>query len=121
MSESSNHLDLPRNQRSEPLASILLVDDNPANLLSLRSILEDLGQKLVDAASGEEALRQVTSEMFAVILLDVRMPGISGFETAKLIRSDERSRHTPIIFLTAGDINRADWRKGTFWAPWTSW
>ena len=70
-------------QPSEPKASILLVDDNPANLLSLRAILEDLGQNLVEARSGEEALERVQSDEFAVVLLDVLMPGISGFETAR--------------------------------------
>ena len=97
---------------SEPGASILLVDDNPANLLSLRAILEDLGQNLVEAHSGEEALKRVRPEEFAVVLLDVLMPGISGFETAKLIRADDRSRHTPIIFLTASDIDRSQLEEG---------
>src|SRR5215210_7332994 len=91
---------------SEPKATILLVDDNPANLLSLRAILEELGQNLVDAHSGEEALQRAESDEFAVVLLDVLMPGIGGFETARLMRADDRSRHTPIIFLTASDIDR---------------
>src|SRR6478609_294972 len=80
-------------------ASILLVDDNPTNLLSLRVLLEDLGQKLVEVRSGEEAIERAKSEEFAVILLDVLMPGINGFETAKAIRGQERSQHTPVIFL----------------------
>ena len=101
-------------------ASILLVDDNPANLLSLRAILEDLGQNLVEARSGEEALQRVQSDEFAVVLLDVLMPGISGFETAKAIRGDDRSRHTPIIFLTASDIDRSH-RRRIASAQWTSW
>ena len=105
-------LGLPRNLPSEPKAGILLVDDNPANLLSLRAILDDLGHNLVEARSGEEALRRVQSDEFAVILLDVLMPGISGFETAKLIRENDRSRHTPIIFLTAGDIDRPQLEQG---------
>ncbi len=107
MADSLEPLGLSRSLPSEPKASILLVDDNPANLLSLRAILEDLGQNLVDARSGEEALERVEAQEFAVVLLDVLMPGIGGFETARAIRSDERSQHTPIIFLTASDIDRS--------------
>ncbi len=106
MGEFSDSLGLTRGVASEPKASILLVDDNPANLLSLRAILGNLGKNLVDARSGEEALERVRAEDFAVVLLDVLMPGISGFETARLIRSEARSRHTPIIFLTANDFDR---------------
>jgi CheY-like chemotaxis protein len=80
---------------------ILLVDDRPENLLALESILGSLGHELVTAPSGEEALRAVLREDFAVILLDVRMPGMDGFEVASHIRLRERSRDTPIIFLTA--------------------
>src|SRR4051812_13349284 len=86
---------------SSEQVSILLVDDNPANLLSLRALLDNLGQKLVEACSGEEAIERVKADEFAVILLDVRLSGISGFETAKAIRDQARSQHTPIIFLTA--------------------
>lgn len=81
--------------------NILLVDDKLENLLALEAILEGLGQNLVKATSGEEALRCLLHQDFAVILLDVQMPGIDGFETATLVRSRGRSRHTPIIFLTA--------------------
>lgn len=84
-----------------PKVKILMVDDRPANLLTLESILEDLGQDLVKATSGREALRNVLKEDYAVILLDVKMPEMDGFETATLIRERERSRHTPIVFLTA--------------------
>ena len=84
-----------------PRVKILLVDDRPANLLTLESILEDLGQDLVKATSGKEALRHLLKDDFAVILLDVKMPDMDGFETATLIRERERSRHTPIVFLTA--------------------
>jgi len=80
---------------------ILLVDDRPANLLALETILEDLGQEMVRATSGREALRQLLTDEFAVILLDVNMPEMDGFETAALIRERERSRHTPILFITA--------------------
>jgi signal transduction histidine kinase len=82
-------------------AKILLVDDEPKSLYALQELLSTLGETLMTASSGEEALRLVLKHDFAVILLDVRMPGIDGFETAKLIRNRERSRLTPIIFLTA--------------------
>jgi hypothetical protein len=87
--------------------SILLVDDQPENLLSLRAILDDESLELVMARSGREALRQLLERDFAVILLDVQMPGMDGFETAAMIRERERSRHTPIIFLTA--LGRSQW------------
>ncbi len=90
----------------EPKANVLLVDDQPANLLALEAVLEGLGHSLVKASSGEEALRRLLDQDFAVVLLDVRMHGLDGFETAKLIRGRERSRHTPILFLTAHDDNR---------------
>ena len=82
-------------------AKILLVDDEPKSLFALQQLLATLEQNLMIAQSGEEALRLALKNDFAVILLDVRMPGIDGFETARLIRSRERSRLTPIIFLTA--------------------
>lgn len=91
---------------SEPKVNILLVDDLPANLLALRAILEDLGQNLVEAQSGDDALRRLLEEDFAVILLDVQMEDLDGFETARLIRSREKSRLSPIIFLTAYEVNR---------------
>ena len=82
-------------------AKILLVDDRPDNLLALEAILEPLNLQLIRAYSGADALRSLLQHDFAVILLDVQMPGINGFETAELIKSRERSRHIPIIFLTA--------------------
>jgi PAS domain S-box-containing protein len=82
------------------------VDDNPANLLALRVILEDLGQNLVEVCSGQEALVRLRHDSFAVVLLDVQMDGLDGFETARLIRLLEGSRHTPIIFVTAYDDDR---------------
>ncbi len=81
--------------------NILIVDDLPEKVLVYRSILDDLGQNLVVARSGEEALKEVLRREFAVILLDVQMPGMDGFETAGLIRRRKRSSHTPIIFITA--------------------
>jgi PAS domain S-box-containing protein len=80
---------------------ILMVDDRPENLLALEAILEPLGQRLVRAHSGEEALRKLLTHDVAVILLDVQMPGMNGFDTAQLIKSRERTRFIPIIFLTA--------------------
>jgi CheY-like chemotaxis protein len=80
---------------------ILLVDDRKENLLALEAILEPLNQKLVRAHSGDEALRKLLRHDVAVILLDVQMPGINGFETARIIKSRERTRYIPIIFLTA--------------------
>ena len=82
-------------------ASIVLVDDRPDKLLALESILENLHQNLVKVRSGDEALRQLLARDFAVILLDVNMPGLDGFETAALIRQRRRSEATPIIFISA--------------------
>src|SRR6204780_4175858 len=79
---------------------ILLVDDTPENLVSLEAALDTLGEELVFANSGREALRYLLEENFAAILLDVKMPDMDGFETAELIRSRPRSRHVPILFLT---------------------
>ncbi len=82
-------------------AKILIVDDEPKSLFALQELLSSLGQELMVAQSGEEALKLALRHDFAVILLDVRMPGMDGFETAKMIRGRERSRQTPVIFLTA--------------------
>src|SRR3954471_18575966 len=82
-------------------AKILLVDDRPENLLALEAILSALDQTLVRASSGEEALKALLTDDFAVILLDVSMPGMDGFETAAHIKRRERTRDVPIIFLTA--------------------
>jgi PAS domain S-box-containing protein len=81
--------------------NILLVDDQPSNLLALESILSDMGENLVQAESGTKALKYLLQQDFAVVLLDVQMPDMDGFETARLIRQRDRSRDTPIIFLTA--------------------
>jgi CheY-like chemotaxis protein len=87
---------------------VLVVDDEPKNLLALSALLEDLGARIHCVSSGEDALRQVLRREFAAILLDIRMPGIDGFETAAAIRSLERTRRVPIIFLSAQGDRRAD-------------
>ncbi|MEO8184491.1 MAG: response regulator, partial [Deltaproteobacteria bacterium] len=80
---------------------ILVVDDKPENLTAVRAALEELDYRLVEAQSGRDALRRLLQQDFALILMDVQMPTLSGFETARLIRSRERSKHVPIIFITA--------------------
>ncbi len=82
-------------------ANILLVDDSPTKLLALESALAGLGQNLLTARSADEALRYLLAQDCAVIVLDVNMPGMNGFELAELIRRRERSRHIPIIFISA--------------------
>jgi signal transduction histidine kinase len=86
--------------------NILLVDDHPENLVALEALLEDLGQNVVKVGSGKEALKRLLHEEFAVIVLDVQMPEMDGFETAALIRSRMKTSLTPIVFLTA--INKSD-------------
>jgi signal transduction histidine kinase/DNA-binding response OmpR family regulator len=90
----------------EPKTNILMVDDQPKNLFALEAILESLNENLVIAQSGQEALEYLLKSDFAVILLDIQMPGLDGYETAELIRKREKSRNTPIIFVTA--INKND-------------
>jgi signal transduction histidine kinase/DNA-binding response OmpR family regulator len=90
----------------EEKANILVVDDRPDKLLALRTMLEGLDENLVCVRSGNEALRALLKQDFAVILLDVNMPGMDGFETAALIRKRQRSETTPIIFISA--VNDAE-------------
>jgi CheY-like chemotaxis protein len=85
---------------TEPV-NILVVDDMPEKILAVEATLAELGQNIVKATSGREALRSLLKDDFAVILLDVNMPEMDGFETAALIRERRRSEHTPIIFVTA--------------------
>lgn len=92
--------------------NILLVDDHPENLLALEAVLDSLDQTLVKAYSGEQALKCLLKQDFALILLDVQMPGMDGFETAALIREREKTQSTPIIFLTAFSKNEAHVFKG---------
>ena len=98
--------------QSGPVAGILVVDDDPSKLVALRSILDPLGANIVDARSGSDALRRLLKEDFAVILLDVRMPVMNGFETAEMIRQRPASELTPIIFVTAFDQAEIDMGRG---------
>jgi PAS domain S-box-containing protein len=95
----------------EPV-NVLLVDDQPARLLSYRAVLEPLGERLVEARSGAEALQRLIDDEFAVILLDVNMPGMDGFETAAMIHEHPRFENTPIIFVTAINVTDMDRLQG---------
>jgi len=97
---------------SPDCVNILLVDDKPANLVALEAMLQGLGQNLIQANSGREALKWLLTHEFAVVLLDVKMPEMDGFETATLIRERDKSRHTPIIFLTAADKSQTQAVRG---------
>src|SRR5499427_5758442 len=92
--------------------NMLLVDDQPARLLSYETILAELGQNLVLASSGLEALEKLMKDEFAVVLLDVSMPGMDGFETATLIHEHPRFEKTPIIFVTGVHVTELDRLKG---------
>ncbi|HEY0592784.1 MAG TPA: response regulator, partial [Thermoanaerobaculia bacterium] len=87
---------------------VLLVDDQPANLVALEAMLAELPLECLRAESGTQALKRLLDHDVAVILLDVQMPGLDGFETAHLIRKREKSRHTPIIFVTAMSRNESN-------------
>lgn len=100
LAASNRGMHLPSETPPPERVKILLVDDTPDNLVSLEAALDGLGQELVCARSGAEALRYLLDNDFAAILLDVKMPDMDGFQTAELIRSRKRSRHTPILFLT---------------------
>jgi signal transduction histidine kinase len=92
--------------------NVLLVDDQPGRLLTYRAILEPLGERLVEARSGNEALQKLMDEEFALILLDVNMPGMDGFETASMIHQHPRFEKTPIIFVTAVNVSEMDRMRG---------
>ena len=96
----------------ETKVDILLVDDDATKRFALKAILAPLNQNVIEAASGSDALRQLLRQDFAVILLDVRMPVMDGFETAQLIRQRPRSELTPIIFVTALDRAETDMGRG---------
>jgi signal transduction histidine kinase len=97
---------------NEAPVNILLVDDQPGRLLTYRAILEPLGERLVEASSGMEALKRLMDDEYAVILLDVNMPGMDGFETASLIHQHPRFEKTPIIFVTAVNVTDMDRLRG---------
>src|ERR1700757_2359639 len=88
--------------------NILLVDDQPARLLTYRTVLNELGQNLVSARSGVEALEKLMKDEFAVVLLDVSMPDMDGFEAARLIHQHPRFEKTPIIFVTGVHVSELD-------------
>ncbi len=88
-----------------PVARVLAVDDRRENLLALQAILEGLPIEVVSVTSGEDALKRLLTEDYAVILLDAHMPGMDGFETAGHVKQRERTRHIPILFLTAVDYD----------------
>ena len=92
--------------------AILVVDDQPESLVALRTVLEPLGREVVTAPSGEEALKRLLQDDFSVIVMDVRMPGLNGFETVELIKRRERHEDTAIIFLTAGDADAEQVTRG---------
>lgn len=96
----------------ESTASVLIVDDDPTKRFALRTVLAPLGEDVVEASSGADALRQLLRREFAVVLLDVRMPVMDGFETAQLIRRRPRSELTPIIFVTALDQGETNAGRG---------
>jgi signal transduction histidine kinase len=98
--------------QDEDKVNILLVDDQPARLMSYESILGELGQNLVTARSGLEALERLMANEFAVVLLDVNMPGMDGFETASLIHEHPRFERTPIIFITGVHVSELDRLQG---------
>src|SRR5690606_1330928 len=93
-------------------ADVLLVDDQHARLLTYRAILEPLGENLHEASSGRDALHQLMARDYAVILLDVNMPDIDGFETAAMIHQHPRFERTPIIFVTAVNVSELDRIRG---------
>ena len=106
---------LPERLRPAPEhapVNILLVDDQPGRLLTYRAILEPLGERLVEASSGKEALQRLMDDEYAVILLDVNMPEMDGFETASLIHQHPRFEKTPIIFVTAVNVGDMDRMRG---------
>ncbi len=113
MTESENDpLPTDDQQPSVPRANILLVDDTPANLMVLEEILGNQDYHLVKATSGRAALRCLLNDEFAVVLLDVQMPDMDGFETASLMRGNARTRNLPVIFITAKSLNPEDIERG---------
>src|SRR4051812_9068676 len=105
--EHEPRTDLCEEQSELPIPNILIVDDSPANLSAFEAILEPLVCNIVKALSGADALRQLLVQDFALILMDVQMPAMTGIETVQLIKQSERHRHIPILFVTASCRDRA--------------
>ena len=99
-------------RRAGPPVNVLLVDDRPENLMALEAVLADERIRVVTAGSGDEALEHLLHEDFAVILMDVQMPGLDGFETVRLIKRRAHTQHIPIIFVTAIYLDDAHRREG---------
>lgn len=95
-----------------PKTKVLIVDDRPENLIALAAVLDSADYEVVTANSGQEALRYVLREEFALILLDVQMPGLDGFETARLIKARQKTSHIPIVFITAASQATEHVQKG---------
>ena len=112
MMTSPGHALAESQTKPQPTVNILVVDDDSTKRFALKTILAPLGENVVEASSGADGLRQLLRQEFAVVLLDVRMPMMDGFETAELIRQRPRSELTPIIFVTALDQAEADMGKG---------
>ncbi len=96
----------------EIIPNILLVDDRPENLMAFRAVLQCNEYNLIEVASGEEALKELLDKDFALILMDVQMPGLSGFETAMLIKKREKSEFIPLIFVTANYLDAQSSEEG---------
>ncbi len=97
-------------QRVKP--RILIVDDKPENLIALRAVLDSSSYEIVERSSGPEALKEIFDGDYALVILDVHMPEMDGFETATLIRARERSKYIPVIFLSAVHIDEKSTAKG---------
>lgn len=95
-----------------PPASVLIVDDTPENLVALEVVLEDTDCEVVAASSGNEALSKLLKKEFALVLLDVQMPVMDGFEVAELMRANKRTAHVPIIFVTANSRDDRNVKRG---------
>jgi CheY-like chemotaxis protein len=102
------------------VVQILLVDDQPRNLETLEAMLDGADLRLVRASSADEALLALLQEQFAAIVLDIRMPGTSGFELATFIKQRKRTQHVPILFLTAHMADEQEICGATAPAPWTT-
>jgi signal transduction histidine kinase len=108
MAQQSTAIRVPPGSEDPPSAKILIVDDTPANLLAFDALLQPLGHEIVQASSGAAALERAAGQEFAVVLLDVVMPGMDGFETLTRLRDDALIRSTPVILVTGRDLDLAE-------------